>query len=110
MSTLKYVERLQRMDQLIRMKATGTSVMFAERMGISRSVLMETIKDLKDMGCEIAYCRIRQSYYYAKKGKLHIGFLADESSRIKGGGKFSQNSVSPIISDNYFLDLPCIDY
>lgn len=110
MSTLKYVERLQRMDQLIRMKATGTSKEFATRMGISRSVLMEALRDLKDIGCEITYCSARKSYYYTKKGKLHIGFLADEARNIKGGKKFSRLLSSPIIQDTRFICLPCIDY
>lgn len=109
MSTLKYVERLQRMDQLIRLKATGTAEKFAAKIGISRSVLMETIRDLKDIGCEIEYCRIKQSYFYAKKGKFHIGFLPDDSNKINGGKFFSKHSLSPIFPDTYFLHLHCND-
>ena len=89
MSALKYIERLQRMDQLIRMKATGTSDEFAEKMGISRSVLMDSIRDLRELGCEIVYCPVSQNYYYESEGRFHIGFLKSERHKIRGGLIFS---------------------
>jgi len=88
MSALKYIERLQRMDQLIRMKATGNSHEFAAKMGISRSVLMETIRDLRDLGCHIEFCSARRSYYYENNGKFYVGFLSAEQGSCRGGASF----------------------
>ena len=42
MSLAKYIARLQRMDSLIAMKATGPPEVFAYKMNLSRSMLFET--------------------------------------------------------------------
>lgn len=64
MSLLKYVDRLKRMDDLIRRKATGRAGEFASKLGISRSMLMENLREMKEMGAQIYYCPHRRSYYY----------------------------------------------
>ncbi|NOS94486.1 MAG: HTH domain-containing protein [Cyclobacteriaceae bacterium] len=70
MSLLKYIERARRMDDLIRRRATGGSEEFARRLGISRSVLMENLKDLKEMGAPIQFCETTRTYYY--KSEYHL--------------------------------------
>ncbi len=75
MSLLKYVERLKRMDDLIRRKATGTPEEFANRLGIGRTILMEELRELKELGAELCYCKVRHSYYYANEFILKIGCL-----------------------------------
>jgi len=62
MSILKYVIRLSRMDYLIKRKATGTPDQFAEKLEISRSTLMENIRELKILGGSIEYDKNRESY------------------------------------------------
>ena len=47
MSSLKYVYRLQRMDNLINRRATGTPEAFARRMGLCRSELMNCLNELR---------------------------------------------------------------
>ena len=64
MSGLKYISRLERMDQLIRHEGTGNAPAFAERLGISVRQLYNLIEELKDLGMPIAYCRTRQTFYY----------------------------------------------
>ena len=64
MSLLKYLERAKRMDDLIRRKATGNVEEFAGKLGLSRSVLMEHLRDMRDLGAPIRFCDIRHSYYY----------------------------------------------
>jgi GTP-sensing pleiotropic transcriptional regulator CodY len=49
MSLLKSIERLQRIDYLIRKEATGTSDEFAEKVGICRSMLMENLREMKEL-------------------------------------------------------------
>lgn len=75
MGILKYVNRLQRMDALIRRRATGTPEEFAERLGLCRSALMENIREMKELGAPISYCKHRQSYFYEKAIVLHIGYI-----------------------------------
>ncbi len=74
MSIIKYLERIKRMDDLIRRKATGTPDEFACRMDLSLSALAKYIKLLKEMGAPIAYDNNRKSYHYLFPCKLKIGF------------------------------------
>jgi len=47
------------------MKATGTPEEFAEKLGIKRSTLYQSLQEMRDMGVDIRYSCTRQSYYYA---------------------------------------------
>lgn len=82
MSLLKYVERLRRMDSLISMMATGTPEEFAEKMGIKRSTLFESLQEMREFGVDIKYSFIRQSYYYAnnRRIKIKLECISPESS------------------------------
>jgi len=64
MSTMKYVARMERIDQLIRQEMTGKAPDFAERLNISVRQLYNLMDELKDLGLPIAYCRARQTYFY----------------------------------------------
>lgn len=72
MSLIKYIERLRRMDSLISMMATGTPEVFAEKMGIKRSTLFESLQEMREIGVDIKYSFIRQSYYYADNRRIKI--------------------------------------
>lgn len=82
MSILKYIERVKRMDDLIRRKATGSPDEFASRLNISKSMLMYELNDLKSLGAEIDYCQSSRSYVYTKTFSLVID---KEAIGIKGG-------------------------
>ena len=90
MSILKYFERIKYMHFLIERKATGHPRRFAEKLGVSRSTLMEYIKDMKEIDAPIAYDKNRETYYYKEPCELNLGFQLsalseDESSAIRGG-------------------------
>lgn len=72
MSLFKYIARLQRMDSLIAMRATGTPEEFAFKMNLSRSTLFETLQEMKGMGVDIRYSSIYESYYYADERRIII--------------------------------------
>lgn len=72
MVTLKYIDRLKRMDQLIRQQHTGNSDEFAERMGISRRQLYNLIEELKDFGLPVSFSRRAQTFFYAHNCRLEI--------------------------------------
>lgn len=72
MSLFKYIARLQRMDSLIAMKATGPPEAFACKMNLSRSTLFETLQEMKGMGVDIRYSNIRESYYYGDTRRIVI--------------------------------------
>ncbi len=85
MGILKYIERLKRMDDLIRRNATGTSNDFAKKLGISRSVLMDNIRDLRELGANVGYSHFKKSYFYEKEFKLIIGTVKKDASAVWGG-------------------------
>lgn len=72
MSLIKYIERLRRMDSLISMMATGTPEEFAEKLGIRRSTLFQSLQEMREMGVNIKYSCIRQSYYYTDNRRIKI--------------------------------------
>jgi predicted transcriptional regulator len=72
MSLLKYIERLQRMDSLISMMSTGTPEEFAQKLGLRRSTLFQSLQEMREMGVDIKYSFFRQSYYYADNRRIRI--------------------------------------
>jgi hypothetical protein len=97
MSLLKYVDRLKRMDDLMKKEITGTSKEFAEKLGISRSMLMENLTELKELGAQIAFCPFRRSYHYTNKFSIVIG----AAERIRGGIFFLQSDRIGHLSDSF---------
>ncbi len=84
MSLLKYVERLKRMDDLIRRKSTGCAEEFAEKLGISQSQLFQDLKEMKELGAPIEFSPHRGSYIYENEGHIIVDFVK-EGHRLKGG-------------------------
>lgn len=95
MSLLKYLERAKRIDDLIRRKATGNAEQFSNKLGISRSVLMEHLRDMKELGAPIRFCDTRHSYYYEEEFSFIIS-RRTEMSKVMGGKIF----FSPIWQDS----------
>lgn len=77
------IKVIERIDQLIKMKATGSARDLAKRLNVSKSTMYEIIDTMKNMGAEIEYCNHRKSYYYIHEKVLAIGFV--EKSKIYGG-------------------------
>lgn len=74
MSILKFVARLERMDNLIRTHSTGTPENFAKLLGISKSMLMINLAEIKRLGGPVKYDPCRRSYYYERNCSFRIGF------------------------------------
>ena len=94
MSIIKFIERLKRMDDLIYRQATGTAKEFAERLGVSVSVLKENISQLRALGADIEFCRVRKSYIYKRSGRLLLKFSGEsmannDASLVRGGISFN---------------------
>jgi predicted DNA-binding transcriptional regulator YafY len=71
------IEQLRRVDQLIRMKNTGSPRELAQRLGVSERSIYENITLLcKHFNCPIKYSRLRRTYYYTKPGKVVFHFRA----------------------------------
>ena len=51
MSINQKIQRIKRMDDLIRYKRTGKPDQFARKMNLSQSMLYNLLKELKELGC-----------------------------------------------------------
>lgn len=75
MSLIKYIDRIRRVDAMIRRKSTGPPAEFAKKLGISERWLYKFLKILKEeLDCPIEYDRYRKSYVYRKYGNICFGF------------------------------------
>ncbi len=65
MSLSKYLLRIEQLDQLIRLKSTGTPKQLAKKLGISESAWFKLREELiTEFGFPIAYSRRAKTYYY----------------------------------------------
>jgi hypothetical protein len=55
---------IQRMDYLIKRKSTGPPESFQRKLGLSKPTFYRFIETIKDLGCEVDYCKGRETYLY----------------------------------------------
>ena len=72
---LKVVERIDRIHQLIKMKATGSPVELAYRLKISERMVYQYLNLMREMGAPIKFDRVRRSYYYEYEIRFSFGFF-----------------------------------
>ena len=71
------LSRIQRLDQLIRIKGTGSPTELAQRIGISERSVYEYLKLMKGLGAPIKYSREKKSYSYTYEGNFRIEFVSN---------------------------------
>jgi hypothetical protein len=75
MDYLVDLEMIDRLDCLIRMKATGTPAKLARRLGISYSTLHENISKMKKhLRAPIKYNEYIESFEYEYEPDFYLGF------------------------------------
>lgn len=89
MKLVELLKRIERIDQLIRLKATGTPKRLAEKLEISERSVHRIIDTMKNMGAPIYYCLTRQSYCYEDDVEFKYGFYIKkgEAQAMVGGHK-----------------------
>ncbi|MGC9355095.1 MAG: hypothetical protein ACP5D9_14710 [Mariniphaga sp.] len=90
MKAIEQLERLKKINKLIKSERTGTPEEFAGELGICQSHLYNLIEELKIMGAPIRYSRTRQTYFYTTEFeiKLHYSLCfikRDQLKQIFGG-------------------------
>jgi len=91
MSFINTIQDLERLDQLIRLKSTGSPDELANKMNISKRTVFNLINRLKELGCPIYFNCSINSYCYLNQGKLNFRFnsLDNEGlNKISGGVQF----------------------
>jgi len=74
MAIQNYLDRLKQMDQLIRLKSTGSPKQFACKLGISERTVYEYLNVMKCEGAQIGYSPLIESYYYENEGSFIVGY------------------------------------
>jgi len=70
----RILERLKRIDRLIRLKATGKPSDFANRLELSESSMFGYLALMKSFGAPIKFDKFRNTYYYEYSGEFKIFF------------------------------------
>ncbi len=90
---LQHIQLIERVDQLIRLKATGSPHDLARRLAISEASLYRLIDTLREMGAPIEFSFCYQSYIYSSEVKFICGFFLKELSnkeiQIVNGGFYN---------------------
>ena len=98
MNLLEQINRIERIDNLVRLKATGPPKQLAKKLGISKSTLYNIIGLIRDQGVEIYFCSHRQSFCYRREVYFYFGFSSKRINprEIKGGKQ--KNIRNPLLS------------
>ena len=86
--------RLDRLDQYIREKATGTPKQLSAKLDISERQVRGYIKLLKDLGAPVRYSRRRSTYYYIKPGTFNFNFRLE--NRVEFGNRVFLGSAGSL--------------
>jgi len=71
---IKQIALIERIDQLVRMQATGAPEDFAYRLGISKTKLYRTINIMRDLKAPVSYDISLQSFIYEEEVGFRFGF------------------------------------
>lgn len=98
MAAIKFINKILRINTLVKLRATGNPRELACKLGISERSVYEYIHDMKELGAPIAFSYSHNSYIYYEDGELLIGFsdeaLSEEEETIINGG-FMEWAVPP---------------
>ncbi|GAA4274139.1 HTH domain-containing protein [Aquimarina gracilis] len=80
MNVIKQIELIKRIDQLVRLKATGTPLELSDRLHISKTKLYRAINIMRDLGAPIEYDSALQSFVYIKAVGFQFGFYRQHTN------------------------------
>lgn len=75
-----YFKRLERLDNLIRIKATGTPKILSQKMGVSERTVYKYIEILESLGAPVTYSKTKESYVYENDGYFNFRFINKNTS------------------------------
>lgn len=86
------LDLIDRLDGLIRRKATGRPSELARRLNVCERQVYKLIKILKDLGAPVAYSNDRETYYYEQEVEFRRDlFILRNEDKIKGGASFLED-------------------
>ena len=94
----KQISLIERIDQLVRLHATGTPSELASRLEISKAKLYRVIDVMKELKAPIVYNIARQSFEYEDEVKFKCGFYIKvlpqgDALSINGGAVIMASTI-----------------
>ena len=90
MKMISQLQRIQKINRMIKSARTGSPREFAGELGISESHFYRYIDELQEMGVPIQYSRSRKTYYYEKNTELlltySIKIISEQGAKEIVGG------------------------
>lgn len=83
---MKWIEHLillNRLDKLIQRKATGNYQQLASRLKVAPRTVYNLLEILEELGAQIKYCKLRQSYYYSNEINFEFSGLLSPTLNVK---------------------------
>ena len=74
MDFITQLERINRINQLIKRKATGSPAQLARRLELSERRVYQLISLIKTLGAPIYFDRAHNSYCYSENVEFIVGF------------------------------------
>jgi len=74
MKMIHQLERVKKINRMIKSANTGSPKEFAGELGISESHFYRYIEELQEMGIPIQYSRARKTYYYENNAELSLSY------------------------------------
>jgi len=74
MKSIKHIEKLKRMHNLICQECTGSPSELADRLTISDRTVYYLLEQLRDYEAQIGYDRSRKTYFYKEDFTLEVNF------------------------------------
>lgn len=95
----KQISLIERIDQLVRLHATGTPQELASRLNISKAKLYRVIDVMKELEAPIVYNIALQSFEYEEAVKFKCGFYVKilndgDAIRINGGAIVMASTIA----------------
>ena len=75
MSAIRYINRMKRIDYLIRTRSTGNAGALSLKLGISVRSVYVCLNDLKELGAPVQWSSDDNSYIYRYDGRLEVSFI-----------------------------------
>ena len=108
MKLLKDIHIVERLNQLIRLKATGTPEELSQKLDLSERQTRRIIEELKEEGLPIQYCKHRRSYIYKESVFMKFEIFVvkgDDKKKIIGGEQKNFDFFKDFFPDGHFVSV-----
>jgi predicted DNA-binding transcriptional regulator YafY len=75
----RVLDRIIRINYLIKRKSTGSPGQLASKINVSERTLYGLLGTMKKYGAPIKYDRARKSYYYERNGSFEATFITENT-------------------------------